>query len=191
VGSPRTDQPPVLDEAGVVAVQRAAEEERQRLGHRRGELLPGNLQAADRRVADTGCGQRRALTPHADCGHLAGRERAGLVGADDGRRAQRLDRAQPLDERALGRHALHPSRQRYRHHRRQALGHESDHHAERVQEGVDERRAGEQPEPQQQRAQGDGHDRDAPRGDGDLALQRAGLILNRAREPVDMPELGR
>ena len=37
---------------------------------------------------------------HLDGGHLVERERAGLVGVDGGRRAERLDRAQPLDDGA-------------------------------------------------------------------------------------------
>ena len=51
-------------------------------------------------------------------GHLVERQRAGLVRADRRRRAERLDRAQPLDDRALGRERLRPEREHRRDDRR-------------------------------------------------------------------------
>ena len=130
------------------------------------------------------------VAPDVRGGHLAGRERAGLVGADDGRRAERLDGAQALDQRVRGGHPLHPDGQRDRHHRRQALGHEGDHDAEGIEERVDERRAGGQPQAEQRHAERDRDERDAPGGDGDLALERARRVVHLAGEPVDPPELG-
>ena len=58
-------------------------------------------------------------------------QRPGLVGADDRRRAERLDRAQPLDERAAAREARHADRERERDRRQQPLGHVGDDQADR------------------------------------------------------------
>ena len=49
---------------------------------------------------------------------------------------------------------------------------------------------GKQPQPEQGGAQQHGHDRHAPGSDRDLLLERASLGLDRARQPVDVPELG-
>ena len=49
-------------------------------------------------------------------------QRPGLVGADHGRRAERLDRAKPLDERAAAGEPPHADGERERDRRQQALG---------------------------------------------------------------------
>ena len=73
--------------------------------------------------------------------HDAGGQRAGLVGADDRRAAERLDRRQPPHEHVARRHPLHADRQRDRHDRRQALGHGRDRERHRREEDVDQRPA--------------------------------------------------
>ena len=59
-------------------------------------------------------------------GHLAARQRAGLVRRDDGGRPERFDRGQLLDDGVVARHAPHAHRQHHRQDRRQALGHGGD-----------------------------------------------------------------
>ena len=55
-------------------------------------------------------------------GHLVGGERAGLIGADDRRAAERLDGRQTAHDRVLLGHAARAERQAGRDDRRQALG---------------------------------------------------------------------
>jgi len=55
-------------------------------------------------------------------GHLVGGERAGLIGADDRRAAERLDRRQTAHDRVLLGHATRAERQARRDDRRQTLG---------------------------------------------------------------------
>ena len=62
------------------------------------DLALGRVAAAGDRVAPAGDRQL-------DRGHLVERERAGLVGADRRRRAERLGRAQALDDRVRRRPA--------------------------------------------------------------------------------------
>ena len=58
--------------------------------------------------------------------HVARRERAGLVGANDGHAAKRLDTREALDDRMTARHLQRTQRQRHRHDNRQSLGDRSD-----------------------------------------------------------------
>ena len=68
-------------------------------------------------------------------------QRAGLVGADHARRAERLDRAQALDHRAAAHQLAHADRERERDHRQQALGHVADEQPDREHDRVAKRRA--------------------------------------------------
>jgi hypothetical protein len=85
------------------------------------------------------CGQLRVTARHSDCKNLPrvaapefayrhdpGRQRAGLVGADNRGAAKRLDRQQAPHERMTCRHALHAGGERDRHDRRQAFRHGRD-----------------------------------------------------------------
>ena len=58
--------------------------------------------------------------------HHAGGERPRLVGANDGRAPQRLNRWEPADQHMPCCHALNTDRERNRHDRRQALGYRRD-----------------------------------------------------------------
>ncbi len=69
----------------------------------------------------------------ADC-HLVLGERAGLVRADDGRRAERLDRGELADDGAALRHALHAEREGDGRDRREPLGDGRDREAHRLEQ---------------------------------------------------------
>ncbi len=64
--------------------------------------------------------------PDAHHRHLARRERTRLVGADHGRRPERLDGRQPADQRVPAGHAVQPHGQRDRRNRRERLGDRRD-----------------------------------------------------------------
>ena len=109
-------------------------------------------------------------------------QRAGLVGADHGRRAERLDRAQPLDERAAARELGDADRERERDRRQQPLGHVGDDQPDREAERVVEREPGREPADRQERdPDDDGDERDQPRDPAHLRLERARLGL----DPLD------
>ena len=78
--------------------------------------------------------------------HHAGRQRPGLVGADDRRAAERLDRRQPADEHVARRHALDADRERDRDDRRQPLRHGGDRERHRRHEHLERRPAAHEPE---------------------------------------------
>ena len=127
---------------------------------------------------------RRSAELQAPDGHLVPGQGAGLVRADDGGRAERLDGGQPADEGAHAGHALHAQRQRHGGDGGQPLGHgrdgQRDADLQHVQEGV---------APQPARQDDDRAERqdDADQGVaelGQLPLQRgvagAGLLDQRA-----------
>jgi hypothetical protein len=124
--------------------------------------------------------------------HLVRRQRAGLVGADHGRRPERLDGGQPLHQRLPPGHPLGRHREGEGHRGQQPFGHEGDDHPEGEDEPGRERhrghdlRQGEEDEPHA--------DRDGPHRAGhghELPLEGAQLTLRRAREAGDRPELRR
>ena len=123
-------------------------------------------------------------------GHLVERQRAGLVGADRGRRAERLDRAQALDDRALRGERLRAEREHRRDDRRQAGGDRGDREADPDQEEVVEVVAVDQAEDDDESQRGGGHDRDQHRQLVELARQRRLLLLDAAQHPGDLADLG-
>ena len=70
--------------------------------------------SADRFVAGPVDHRSPGRHPDLDDGHLVAGERAGLVGADEGRGPERLDRLEVAHERVAGGHALGADRQRQR-----------------------------------------------------------------------------
>ena len=68
--------------------------------------------------------------PDLDHRHLVLGQGPGLVRADEGRRAQRLDRLQPADQGMAARHPLRPEGQRQRHGGQQPLRDQRDGHAD-------------------------------------------------------------
>ena len=106
-------------------------------------------------------------------------------------RAERLDRAQPLDERAAPREPGHADRERERDRRQQPLGDVGDDQADREDERVVERQAGREPADRQEReADGDRDERDQPGDAPHLLLERALLGLDALGERRDPAELG-
>ena len=122
--------------------------------------------------------------------HPVGGEGAGLVGADDGRRAQGLDRAQPLDESTLPRERADTDRERESDGRQQPLGDVCDEQPDREDERAGERQAGQQAERKEGDADADGDERDQPRRAAHLLLERALLPPDALRERGDAAELG-
>ena len=159
---------------------RAAEEPEHGIGRDRRLHVAVRLRGRARRVASR---------PHR--AHPVLGQRARLVGADDGRRAERLDRAQPLDERAAASEARDPDRERERERRQQPLGDVGDDQADREREGVLERQPGGEPADRQEgEAGGDGDEGDQPRDPPDLLLERALLGLDALGQGGDPAELG-
>ena len=126
--------------------------------------------------------------------HLVAGERAGLVRADHGRGAERLDRRQLAHDGVGCGHAAHAEAQAYRHDRRQRLRNGGDRERHREQEEAEhdveaEGRGGE-------KARGEHHGADAEHdhaqplaGAVELLLQRRRLRLRRFEEPGDAPHL--
>jgi hypothetical protein len=104
-----------------------------------------------------GIGKVQPLYPHAVL-----RQGAGFVGADHGRRAERLDRRQMADQRVAFRHALRAHRERQRHGGQQSFGHVGDDDADREYEVLPERQAQRQAERKKHAAEQHGDRRDQP-----------------------------
>ena len=128
--------------------------------------------------------------PDPDRPHPVLGQRARLVGADDVGGAERLDRAQPLDERAAAGEHRHADGERERDRRQQALGDVGDDQADREVERVLERQAGDEPADRQEReADEHGDERDQPGDAAHLPLERAQLRLDPLGERGDPAEL--
>ena len=131
--SGRRSASPSLAEAGVVAG-----------GHRRRRVDAAfAVRAAIVRRPHAGSGARgrargRRLQIRVDPHPVLG-QGAGLVGADDVGRAERLDRAQPLDHRALADQPAHADGERQGDHRQQALGDVADDQPDREDDRVADR----------------------------------------------------
>ena len=146
---------------------------------------------ADRRVPGTVDLEAHPGARHFAHRHLVLGEGAGLVGADHRRAAERLDRREPLDESVAAGHPLGAHRQRQRHRRQQALGHEGHDHPQREHQPVgdlhqtrhERYRTDEHPDP-------DRHRRDDLRQRAELGLQGARCDLQSLRQGRDPTELG-
>ncbi len=130
------------------------------------------------------CRQRRAH------GHLVLRQRARLVGTDDGNRTERFHGGKPPDDRIASRHALHAGGQRDRHHRGQPFGDRRNGQPDHDHEGIgrivvsgigcikkDQRRTGQH------------RNCHLPREAVHLPHQRRGEFLHRADHAADPAEL--
>jgi hypothetical protein len=142
---------------------------------------PG-VERAERMQAIGEPGVRRA---HAVLG-----ERSGLVGDDDGRRAERLGGGQVPDQRAAPRHALGGHRERERHSGEQALGHVGDDDADREQQVRPEAEAEELTDGEKNDAERGGEKRHEARDARNLLLQRRRRLEHRLGELRDAAELG-
>ena len=129
--------------------------------------------------------------PHADGAHPILGQGAGLVGADHGRRAERLDGAQTLHECAPAGEGADADGESEGDRRQQALGHVGDDEAYREGCRVVQRQPCDEPA---EREEGDAdRHRDAgdqPRHPAHLALDRARLLPHALGEGRDPPELG-
>jgi hypothetical protein len=169
-------------DVGVVAqhgsLERGRRPQRRVDGARRLVAVPGN------RVAVT-------VEDHGTDGHLVAGQRARLVGADDLRRPEGLDRGEPLDDRPVTGHGRGPQRQGDRDDRREALGDGGDGQRDRVQCGL-----GRRVPPQERDGEHGGH-REA--GDGrqparehvDLPLQRGRPLGRLGEKRGDLADPGR
>lgn len=128
--------------------------------------------------------------PELSHAHDAGRESSGLVGADDARTAQGLDRRKATDQHVTGGHPLHAHGERNRHDGRQTFGNGRDGKCDCRHEHFDRRQA-----PQKA---GQSDDRDDPGADVqqssahtcETALQRCDRLFRRRQQVRDPSELG-
>ena len=123
-------------------------------------------------------------------GHLVAGQRAGLVGRDHGRAAQRLHGVEALHHCAPGGHPLHPDREYHREDGRQPFRHGSD--GQRDPEQQDGDSAGQGVHAVGDRRHRHHHDGDhdhghsqQPRHDGEIALEGAGFGLRCLQQSRD------
>ena len=164
--------PVFLDEMGVVAAEEDGRQFQQRRGVRRVRRLALEAHFAVRPVAFAGDFVALAGDVERAHGHFAHRQRAGLVGADDRRRAERFDRGQLAHERAAAGHAQHAERERDGDDGGQPFRHGGHGEAHRGHEQLEEFRPAKQPQHEQQRD-------DAERRPDEDAPERVELLLKR------------
>ncbi len=124
------------------------------------DRLRSPVHGCGRLVAGAVHGHLTTRRPHVHDRHLVARQRAGLVGADERRRSQRLHRVELAHQRVLGGHVLRRTGQRQRDGRQQPLRHERHRDADGEQEPFRER------EPEQDRdAEEDRAHHDSEHGD--------------------------
>ena len=127
-----------LGQPGVVAEDSGAQELAER---RRVDDAPVDPEAAEGLIADPFDLDRPPRRPEADDGHLVLRERARLVGADDGRLAERLDRRRGAGRGRAAAPCAGGDGERERHRRQEPFRHEGDHDADGEDEAVGEAHA--------------------------------------------------
>ena len=157
--------------------------------------LPGILHLPLGAVADPGHGDLAGGGDHAPDRHLASGEGAGLVGADDRRRAEGLDRGELLDDGVVRGHPLHAQGQHDRQDRRQPLGHRRDGQGDAEQQGGDHVVGAVHPEHRKHGEHHHGrdhHHRDAehPADERDLPLQRRRVLPGAVQQVGDLAHLG-
>jgi hypothetical protein len=170
---------------GVVA-QRRRDDQLAQLGPTRRALdLPGWV------VADASHRRRAPVRqPQRGRRHLVAGERAGLVGADDRGRAQRLHRGQAAHHHLAPGHPLHADGQGDRHRHRQPLGDEADHLADRQHDDGPQRQPARQAERHHQHEHAGRPDHDVAAKLVDPSLQRRRRLHRRPGQRGDPPELG-
>ena len=123
-------------------------------------------------------------------GHLVLGQGAGLVGADDGGRAQGLDGGQPADQDAHAGHALHPQRQRHGGDGGQPLGHRGDGQRDADLQHVQERVAAKPARQDDDEAERqDDADQQATEL-GQLPLERRVPVVRLLDQRADLADLG-
>ena len=131
-----------------------------------------------------------ARRPELRDGHLVAGERAGLVGVDDRRRAEGLDRGQAAHDGAPARHAPDADGQGDRDDRRQALGDRGDRQRDGGEHGVCHGKAAKQAQREEEHGHDDDCSRQPPAEDRDLARQRRLGLRGLPEQRGDPPELG-
>ena len=152
--------------------------------------LGGELQLAVGSVAGAGSARLAVCDDDALRRHLVAGERAGLVGADDRRGSQGLDRRQPAHDRVAGRHALHADGKRDRDDRRQSFGYDADGKSNDGDEGVRPGIVAHQDgEGEQEGGPAQRHPGELPAEVVDLPQQRRGELLHLAEQLADAADL--
>ena len=128
--------------------------------------------------------------------HLVAGQRAGLVRADHGRGAERLDRRQLADDGVGRRHPPHAEAQPHGDDRRQRLGDRGDGERHREQEqaehDVERERGGAEQAGREHHGADSEHDDAQPlAGAVELLLQRRRLLLGRLQQAGDAADFGR
>ncbi len=163
----------------------------------------GERQGGGRRGAGVAVRPDRPIPPHVlgevefvvgdvehDDRHPVLGEGAGLVGADDGHRAQGLHRGQAADQGGPGQHALRPEGQGDGDHGRQAFGDDGHRHRDRGQQQVAYVVA-----PPQAQREDEGGDHQAGQGQVlahpvEAALQRSGALSRLLEQAGDLAQFG-
>ena len=165
-------RPVFLDEMRVVAAEENGRQFEQRRRVLRFRLLALEAHFAVRPVAFAGDFVALAGDVERAHGHFADGQGAGLVRADDRRRAERLDRGQFAHQRAAAGHAQHAERERHRDDGRQPFRHGGHGETDRGHEQLEGFRPAQQPQPEQQRD-------DAQRRPDEDASERVEFLLQR------------
>ncbi len=184
-------------ERGVVGERRRAQRSRYDLADRRGfgERGPRDGEAAGGDITTALDLDQLARGKQRAHRHLVASQRAGLVGADDGRGTERLDRRQLAHDSMGGRHAAHTEAQSNGDDRRQRFRYSGDRERDREQEqaqhGVERHhRAGDEPGGEHQRADQEHGDGEPLAGGVELLLERRRLPLGGFEQSGDAADLG-
>ncbi len=121
--------------------------------------------------------------------HRVGRQRAGLVRADVGDRAQRLDRRQPPHQRVDLHHPACAERQQDGHDGRQRFGNGRDREADRRHGHQEDRFAAQQAQAEHHRADRQRHERKTLAEHRKPLLQRGAALLRLAQQRRDLAQL--
>ena len=181
----------VLERDGGVTAEDGAPEELLHVGPHLGdgagvaEKLPVGGVADPREAIDPTAGRPELLD-----GHLVARQGSRLVGTDDGRRPERLDRGQPADHGTPPRHPLDADRERDRDDRRQPLRDRADGKRDAGQHRVDERVAAREADADQQRGDDGDCDGEPGRDPCHRPRQRRLELGGAFEERRDVAELG-
>jgi hypothetical protein len=143
-----------------------------------------------RPLRQIGAWHERAADPQLLHRHPVLRQRAGLVAADHGRRAERLDRRQVAYQCVAPGHSLGGHGQRQGDGRQQSLGDVGDDDADGEQQILPRRQPDGLTDEEQQQPYASGQAGDDPRQAGDLALQRRAALAGGLRQVGDAAELG-
>ena len=198
VGSPCTASAFALGERRIVGERGSTEGSRHGIafGRRFGERHTVDGEVAFRDVAAAADLDQRAGREDRAYRHLVAGQRAGLVGADHRRGAERLDGRQLAHDGVGRRHAPHADAQSHGHDRRQRLGDGGDRQRHGEQEEAEDDVEGEggrteQPGGEHDGADAEHDDAEALAGAVEFLLQRRRLLLGGFEQARDAADFGR